>query len=379
MSTLVEIQELSVRRQERQVLSIDRMEIEEGEILAVIGPNGAGKSTLLLALAHLLQPATGRILFRGQPVARDLEYRRRIALVLQDPLLMSTSVYENVAAGLRFRRLPRPIVDERVRDWLHRLGIESLGDRSAPRLSGGEAQRASLARAMVLQPELLLLDEPFGALDAPTRARLIDDLHLLLKSTATTTVFVTHDQDEAMLLGDRVAVLLGGYLRQIGPPEAIFSTPADAEVAAFVGIETIIPGQVTGAHKGTLTIQAHGFTLEAAGSLAPGRSVLVCLRPEDIALWTELELGEDSADNRLAGRILRMTPQGPLVRVTIDCGFPPDSGFPLVSLVTRTSARQMGLVEGQPVTATFKTSAAHLIPQDQHGGSAPARTENRAG
>ncbi len=356
-TALVQIQELVIHRQGKPVLSIDRLDVEEGEILAVIGPNGAGKSTLLLALARLLQPTTGQILFRGQPIPHDLTYRRRIALVLQDPLLLNTSVYNNVAAGLRFRRLPRGTIDSRVRDWLKRLGIENLRDRPAPRLSGGEAQRASLARAMVLQPELLLLDEPFGALDAPTRARLIDDLQGLLKSTGSTTVFVTHDQDEAMLLGDRVAVLLNGRLRQIGTPEAIFSAPADAEVAAFVGVETVIPGQVIQAQEGLLTVQADGFSLEAIGELSPGRSVLFCLRPEDITLWAEAEMGKSSARNRLTGRIIRMTPQGPLVRVIVDCG------FPLVSLVTRASARQMGLVEGQSVTATFKASAVHLIPR----------------
>ncbi len=357
MTALFEIHDLVIHRQGRPVLSLDRLTVEEGEILAVIGPNGAGKSTLLLALARLLQPTTGQILFRGQPILNDLAYRRRIALVLQDPLLLNTSVYNNVAAGLRFRRLPRSDIQQRVRDWLSRLQIDSLQDRPAPRLSGGEAQRASLARALVLQPELLLLDEPFGALDAPTRTRLIDDLHALLKSTATTTVFVTHDQDEAMLLGDRVAVLLDGRLRQIGTPEAIFSTPADAEVAAFVGVETVIAGQVTHTQEGLLTILAHGFTLEAVGDYNPGRYVLFCLRPEDVTLWVDAGTGKSSARNHLAGTITRMTPQGPLVRVIVDCG------FPLVSLVTRTSARQMGLTEGQPVTATFKASAVHLIPR----------------
>jgi molybdopterin-binding protein len=348
---LIEIHDLLIHRQGQPVLSIDRLDVQEGEILAVIGPNGAGKSTLLLALAHLLQPTTGQILFRGQPIPHDLAYRRRIALVLQDPLLLNTSVYHNVAAGLRFRRLPRGDIRVRVQ------GIEALRDRSAARLSGGEAQRVSLARALVLQPELLMLDEPFGALDAPTRARLIDDLHVLLKSTATTTLFVTHDQDEAMLLGDRVAVLLNGHLRQIGTSEEIFSAPADAEVAAFVGVETAIAGQVTQAQEGLLTILTHGFTLEAVGDFNVGRQVLFCLRPEDITLWINADLQKGSARNLLSGRIDRLIPQGALVRVIVDCG------FPLVSLVTRASARQMGLAEGQVVTATFKASAVHLIPR----------------
>jgi molybdopterin-binding protein len=354
---LFKIHDLLIHRQGQPVLSIDQLDVQEGEILAVIGPNGAGKSTLLLALARLLQPTAGQILFRGQPIPHDLAYRRRIALVLQDPLLLNTSVFNNVAAGLRFRRLPRREINVRVRDWLSRLGIEALRDRSASRLSGGEAQRVSLARALVLQPELLMLDEPFGALDAPTRARLIDDLHVLLKSTATTTLFVTHDQDEAMLLGDRVAVLLNGRLRQIGTSEQIFSAPADAEVAAFVGVETVIAGQVTQAQEGLLTVLAHGFTLEAVGDFNLGRQVLFCLRPEDITLWLNTGLEKGSARNQLNGKIERLIPQGPLVRVIVDCG------FPLVSLVTRTSAKEMGLEEGKPVTASFKASAVHLIPR----------------
>ena len=357
MTALFEIHDLVIHRQGQLVLSIDRLTVEEGEILAVIGPNGAGKSTLLLALARLLEPTTGQIQFRGRPIPHDLAYRRRIALVLQDPLLLNMSVYNNIAAGLRFRRLPRADTNVRVRDWLTRLGIENLQERPAARLSGGEAQRVSLARALALQPELLLLDEPFGALDAPTRTRLIDDLHILLKSTATTTVFVTHDQDEAMLLGDRVAVLLGGHLRQIGTPEAIFATPADAEVAAFVGVETVIAGQVTHAEEGLLTVRAYEYTLEAVGDFDPGRQVLFCLRPEDVTLWVNSEMKQSSARNRLSGKIARMTPQGPLVRVIVDCG------FPLVSLITRASARQMGLKENLPVTATFKASAVHLIPR----------------
>lgn len=357
MTPLFQIHDLLIHRQDRLVLSIDQLEAEEGEILAVIGPNGAGKSTLLLALARLLQPTSGRILFRGQPMPHDLAYRRRIALVLQDPLLLNTSVYNNIAAGLRFRRLPRGEIQIRVQDWLERLNIADLGDRPAPKLSGGESQRVSLARALALRPDLLLLDEPFGALDAPTRARLIDDLHSLLKSTRTTTVFVTHDQDEAMLLGDRVAVLLDGQLRQIGTPEQIFSAPADAEVAAFVGVETVIAGQVSAAQEGLLTVQAYGFSLEAVGDYNPGRQVLFCLRSEDVTLWVNSDLKKSSARNQLSGKITRLTPQGPLVRIMIDCG------FPLVSLVTRASARQMDLAEGLAVTATFKASAVHLIPR----------------
>lgn len=236
MSALVTVTNLVVERNGRVVLQAERLAITQGEVLAVVGPNGAGKSTLLLALARLLKPKQGEIWFDGRPAAAesDTAYRRRIALVMQDPLLFDTTVFDNVASGLRFRGLGREEIQRRVRLWLERLGVEHLSKRRAGQLSGGEAQRVSLARALVLQPQLLLLDEPFAALDPPTRARLLDDLDTLLQETATTTVFVTHDLDEAVQLAGRVAVIVGNRLRQVGKAEDVFRTPADAEVAQFL-------------------------------------------------------------------------------------------------------------------------------------------------
>lgn len=354
---ILNVHDLLIQRGERSVLTVDRLQVAEGEVLAVIGPNGAGKSTFLLALARLLRPVQGRITFRGKPLETlgELDYRRRIALVLQEPLLLDTSVFENVAAGLRYRRLPKSEVNLRVGEWLTRLGVAHLSDRRARRLSGGEAQRVSLARAFAIQPEILLLDEPFSALDAPTRMRLLEDFQSLLAETPVTTLFITHDLDEALLLGDRVAVLLGGRLRQVGPPEDVFNAPADEDVAAFVGVETVIPGRVIESVEGVLVVEAGELHLEAVGEATPGRLVLLCLRPEDVTIWPKDGSPSSSARNRLAGRVVRTAPQGPLVRVSVDCG------FPLVALVTRASARELDLSEGKPVTAAFKASAVHVI------------------
>ena len=356
---LLSVKDLLVRRSEQTVLQVSALDIQPGEVLAVIGPNGAGKSTLLLVLARLLFPDQGHINFRGLPIEEenDLAYRRRIALVLQEPLLMHQSVFDNVAAGLRFRRLPRSEVKKRTSDWLSRLEINHLQSRPANKLSGGEAQRTSLARAFALQPELLLLDEPFSALDAPTRTRLLQDLHALLAQTNITTVFITHDLDEALLLGDRVAVLLGGVLRQVGRPQEVFTAPSDGDVAAFVGVETVIAGHVSACQNGQVTVTANGLTLEAVGDLPVGKPVLFCLRPEDITLSISSTAIVSSARNHLSGHISRMTPSGPLVRVVVDCG------LPVVSLITRGSANEMKLTEGLPVTATFKATAVHLIPR----------------
>jgi tungstate transport system ATP-binding protein len=232
------INNLLVQRGERTVLQIDHLTIARGETLAVVGPNGAGKSTFLLALARLLKPTRGQISFNGNPASAesDTSYRRRIGLVMQDPLLFDTSVYENVASGLRFRGIPKHEIEPHVTHWLARFGVLDLKDRRSSALSGGEAQRVSLARAFVLDAELILLDEPFSALDSPTRSRLLDDLQTVLAETSATTVFITHDLSEARRLGHRMAVLLGGKVAQVGAPDEIFSRPATDDVARFVGL-----------------------------------------------------------------------------------------------------------------------------------------------
>jgi tungstate transport system ATP-binding protein len=236
MSALVEIHNLQVQRGGRKVLEVGSLEIRKGEVLALIGPNGSGKSTLLLVLASLLKPVSGEILFDDRPLAqwKTLEYRRRISFVFQSPILLDMTVAENVALGLEFRGLQRDKIRQRVRYWLKQLGIESLAARRAGELSGGEAQRVSLARAFVLEPELILLDEPFSALDPPAHSKLLGDLAALLAVEQCTAIIVTHNLEDASQLGDRVGILIGGRLRQVGSAERINSRPADEEVAAFL-------------------------------------------------------------------------------------------------------------------------------------------------
>jgi tungstate transport system ATP-binding protein len=232
----VRVSGLVIRRGGRVVLEVDGLELRRGEILALVGPNGAGKSTLVTALALLERPAAGTIALDGVQVDWRrglLAARRRLAIVFQEPLLFDTTVAENVATGLKLRGMPRSQRDPLVGRWLDRLGIAHLARRQARTLSGGEAQRTSLARALVLSPELLLLDEPFAALDAPTREALTDDLLPLLRETAATTVLVTHDRDEAIEMGDRLGVILDGRLVQVDRPEAVVSAPANEAVAAF--------------------------------------------------------------------------------------------------------------------------------------------------
>lgn len=233
---MIQIRDLLIERNGRDVLRIDSLDIQHGETLTVVGPNGAGKSTLLLALAHLLKPSRGDILYGDKSLGQwnELEYRRRISLVFQAPLLMDMTVEQNVALGLKFRGTPKEETRERAGKWMKQLGVDSLSKRRAGQLSGGEAQRVSLARAFVLEPELLLLDEPFAALDPPTHAKLLDDLSTILKRDHRTAVFVTHNLSEAAKVSHRIAVIIGGVLRQVGTAKQIKSRPADETVAAFL-------------------------------------------------------------------------------------------------------------------------------------------------
>jgi tungstate transport system ATP-binding protein len=341
-----------------RVLTVDWLEVKAGEVLAVIGPNGSGKSTLLRVLGLLERPTGGEVSVDGRPVdARAaLDQRRRMATVFQEPLLLDASVADNVALGLGFRGVPAETARPRVAQWLERFAIAGLAARAARTLSGGEAQRVALARALVLEPELLLLDEPFAGLDAPARAALINDLGAILRADRVTTVLVTHERGEALALADRVAVLIGGQLRQVDATARVFYAPASEEVARFVGVETLVSGRVVAREAGVTTVEVAGRLLEVAADAAPGAHVRVAIRPEDVTLTpADAARTPSSARNALEGTVSRVTPSTHGTHVEVDVG------FPLVAAVTPRSVSELGLVRGARVRAVFKASAAHLI------------------
>jgi molybdopterin-binding protein len=340
------------------VLDVPELEIAAGQVLAVIGPNGSGKSTLLRVIGLLQAPDTGDVRVHGHLVhaAHALSERRTMAMVFQQPLLADTTVSANVALGLRFRSVPADECGTRVRRWLDRFGIAPLAGRQARTLSGGEAQRVALARALVLEPTLLLLDEPFAALDEPTRSALIPELAGILAAERVATVLVTHDRAEAMTLADRVAVLLGGQLCQVDDTSTVFQSPVSEEVARFVGVETIVSGEVVALQNGVSLVDVAGRKLEVATPARPGERVRICIRPEDVTLaQAPVSAALSSARNHLAGTVARVTPSALQVRVVVDVG------FPLVAALTRRSVEELGLAEGRAITAIFKASAAHLI------------------
>ncbi|MFH1031566.1 MAG: ABC transporter ATP-binding protein [Chloroflexota bacterium] len=340
----------------QKVMEIPSLRVNSNEVLMVIGPNGSGKTTLLLCLALLLKPATGTISYKGIPVTSSeqiLKLRRRLAVVFQEPLLLNSTVWDNVTLGMRLRGVTGDESRVRAEKWLERFGISQLAKRQARTLSSGEAKRVSLARAFVLQPEVLFLDEPFNALDSPTRQSLLDEFESVLRETRVTTVMVTHDRNEALMLADRVAVIINGSIGQLGTPEEVFGSPVDEEVARFVGVENIIDGVVTACKDSLVTINASKNVIEAISDCSIGERVHASIRPEDVTI--ALSRLSSSARNSFAGEIMRTVSAGALTRLEMDCG------FPLVALVTRRSAEEMGLVEGKQVYASFKATAIHVM------------------
>lgn len=358
-NSILEARELSVIYGTHKVLDIPALGIQENKVTAIIGPNGSGKTTLSLCLSLLLKPATGSIFYRGNLVPNGssiMQMRRRFAVVFQEPLLLNTSVWDNVTMGLKLRKFNHQEINNRAQHWLERFGIAHLSKRNAKTLSGGEAQRTSLARAFVLQPEILFLDEPFAALDVPTRQTLFGDMINILQETKCTTIIVTHDRNEAQTLAHRIVMLMNGRIVQDGTPKELFSAPASEEIAKFVGMENILEGIVTSNNDCLANVKVAGQIVEGVSSCQPGGAVNVFIRPEDITL--SLAKSSSSARNVFTGKITSMIPSGPLVRVSLDCG-----GIPLLALITRMSAEELNLQIGKNVYASFKAAAIHIMVQ----------------
>jgi ABC-type sulfate/molybdate transport systems ATPase subunit len=282
MGAVVNLRDIRHRRGARQVLAINELRLDAGERLAVLGPNGAGKTSLLRLLAGLDTTTVGAVEIDGVPMTEaGTGLRRHIGYATQRPGLLSTSVTRNVELPLRWRGASRALRQTTALAALERLGVAHLAGRKALSLSGGEAQRVSLARALALEPSLLLLDEPAASLDAEARQTFLDDLEAALADRRTTVVHVSHRADEALRLADRVAVLANGEFRQLGEPATAVQRPADATVAKLVGYDNVIsvetdptgrvliagkPCGLPAAHPGAGTLAAWGTAIRIARS-----------------------------------------------------------------------------------------------------------------
>ncbi|NYF10099.1 putative spermidine/putrescine transport system ATP-binding protein [Leifsonia sp. AK011] len=266
-----------------RALNSINLAIEPGEFIALLGPSGCGKTTALRALSGLEGIDGGEILIDGEDVASVPTNRRDMGMVFQSySLFPHMTVLENVQFGLRMRRVPAAERKGRAVEALDMVGLAQFGSRYAHQLSGGQQQRVALARALVTRPRVLLLDEPLSALDAKVRVQLRDEIRRIQTELGITTVFVTHDQEEALAVADRVAVMRDGVIEQVGTPEELYSTPASPFVADFVGLSNRVAGV---ASAGTATVQ--GVELAILGAPVRDGEVTVYIRPEDIAFATE--------------------------------------------------------------------------------------------
>ena len=278
-------------------------------------------------------------------------------MVFQEPLLFKTSVFHNVAYGLRLRRFNKKVVKKRVDEMLKRVKLLDFSKRKASKLSGGEAQRIAFARALVVEPEIVLLDEPFGSLDPLTKKDLKTELKQLLREMNVTGVYVTHDQAEALEMADRIAVIEDGRIRQIGTPDQIFYHPADEFIAKFVGVDTVVPGIVTRQEEGLAEIEVEGLLFQAVSDAQVGCKVTVCIRPEDVTIILPVDGEKASARNHFNATIVKIKNLGAVSKITLDCG------FKLIAAITKRSLEDLGLKESRQVLASIKATAVHVIEQ----------------
>ncbi len=337
------------------------LDLADPAVTVLFGPSGSGKTTVLRCIAGLERPDRGRIRFAGetwfdanQGISREPQ-ERRVGLLFQEyALFPHLDVTGNIAYGLR--GLAKAERNERVASLVRFLELSGLEERLPQQLSGGQAQRVALARALAPRPRLLLLDEPLSALDAPTRVTLRKDLRQWLRRIAIPTLLVTHDRTEALALGDRMAVLAEGRVRQTGSIEDVFSRPADLTVARTTGVETVLPASTVDHQNGLLILEASGIRLAAADPGDIGGDAFACIRAEDVVIEKEAR-GQTSARNLIPGRVVGISPEGPLIRVGLDCG------FSLAALITRQGREELDLRVGDSVTAVLKATSIHVLPR----------------
>jgi len=333
-------------------------------VTVLFGPSGSGKTTVLRALAGLDRPDAGAIAFQGEAwfdAARRVfvpPQARGVGLLFQEyAIFPHLSVAANVGYGLH--RLGRAQRAARVQELADRLGIGDLLRRHPGELSGGQRQRVALARALAPRPRLLLLDEPLSALDVPAREALRTELRQHLEASGVPAVVVTHDRTEALALGDRLAVLVEGRIRQVGLVHEVFSAPADVEVARVVGTENVFPARLAERADGLVAVRAGGAELLAVDPGGGAADAYACIRAEDVVLEPAEDGHLSSARNRLSGAVLSRRDEGPLVRVTVECG------IRLVALVTRASAERLALAPGRRVVAVVKAPSVRIVPRSR--------------
>jgi ABC-type Fe3+/spermidine/putrescine transport system ATPase subunit len=304
------------------VVAVDEfsLDVPAGELLCLLGPSGCGKTTLLRMIAGLEDVTEGRIFIGTDEVGDKPPDKRDTAMVFQNwALFPHKTVFENVLFGLRMRGVRRRDAREKIAKYLELVRLPGLEDRMPGHLSGGQQQRVALARALIVEPRVLLLDEPLSNLDLKLRQQMRFEIRQIQQNLGITTIFVTHDQMEALEISDRIAVLASGAIEQIGTPQEVYSYPQSRFVAEFVGESNFITGQVIAGDGTHLQMIAGGglsITVRSSGQLSEGDDVILSIRPEHVSLTVD----QPAAQNRFRGRVALKAFMGAIVRYHVDLG-----------------------------------------------------------
>ena len=334
------------------------LRVEPGEFVTLLGPSGCGKTTVLRTLAGLEEPDAGEILLDGRSLTALPAHRRRIGMVFQNyALFPHMTVFENVAYSFRIRRTPDARVRVEVATALQAVGLTELHSRLPGQLSGGQQQRVALARAFVMQPDLLLFDEPLSNLDAKLRVQVRGELRRLQKRLGTTALYVTHDQDEAMSLSDRIAVMRDGRVEQIGTPEEVYARPASLFVAEFVGRVSVLRGRVVERASGHATVETLNHRFRAESARCPTNELHVLIRPEAVRVG-------DATMQGLDGVVEEIEYCGDRIEYRVRVGD--------VLIVAMESAleRSGRIVEGSRIGLRLIEEALHFLPAGETGPNA---------
>ena len=354
---ILEARNLLWKVKDKTIVNVSKFQIYSRDHVALIGPNGSGKSSLIKLLAFLQKPTEGEILFQGiSPKSSTIDKRREMAVVFQEPLLLNMKVYDNVAYGLKLRRLSVNI-KERVDYWLDKLNISHLKNRYPKNLSGGEAQRTSIARALALEPKILILDEPFSSLDAPTRAQLLEEMSLLIKQSNMASIFITHDFSEIPFMADKVYVMSEGRIVQQGLLEDIFYRPVNEVVANLVGADNQYEVTISERHSADkYEIRLNDFCAglvvhtKEPRDFNPGQKLKAFIRSDDVELGVK-------GENKLDGYVKRISPHGFQFKVLLDCG------FELNVVISKQQFIELNLKNDDNLTVSIDSKKIHLVTE----------------
>jgi spermidine/putrescine transport system ATP-binding protein len=356
MASMVELRKVSKKFGSFTALEEVSFDIAEGEFMTFLGPSGCGKTTCLRLISGFEHPSTGEVFISGKNVTHDPPYRRSVNQVFQSyALFPHLSVYENISFGLRMKKLAASDIKQRVDRVVEMTSLGEFASRKPAQLSGGQRQRVALARAIVCEPKVLLLDEPLSALDAKLRTQMRSELKQLQKRLGITFIFVTHDQEEALTMSDRIAVISCGRLEQIGTVNEIYYQPATRFVATFIGETNIVEAEIVDEGADVIHCQiAGGMTLAArAGTPAAGSSVLLSLRPEKIRLYRNRPQGE----NVFSGRIVVQVFKGAVNDLTLAVS----GGLELRALIANDGQQELVFHEGEEVFCRIQPEDINIV------------------